>query len=668
MSLFGRTELARSCQSGSASGILLPTCCFQGRSDPSVFNSFPIGPLSACTEGMMAFPVVDPALLAQGFRSNPQSGQSATLAGTDTFQALLALLAPNLVDQARSEPIEEAGTEETSPVVLTGLDQDSEPADEEDDTARWNQELPFANIMHDVRPWVFERKVAPVSGLGARDLTTPVDAQPLERSGGLAEASPERLVGTDGTPPEDSIVPDRDPRLPRPEPEEPSAESQPPVGKPEHPTTQPQVAHPPLPDRVTPQESTAPQPRSDLENPSSPLTTKSQMPTKAVDHGSGDSGMQAGRANRNARQAENSQPMAFAMDLSPEHQSLPPKKAVDPAPLPALGSPLPVPTEASPPIAEGYSPPQDEPSKLQFLNRSLPGPDDQSVATNASKPSMSTRHPVERTRDLQVEMPVEGSADPIVPALPTETLRTKAVSGTQFAESQGQESETGARPRNQDDDHSSNHGDQRHTAATGSATLATSGIGSPSKPAPAPLLDRSPDQAASSADALPAVETPRKDLAAETRSLRIPLEPLGAGPIEIRLAQSASGVQVRVHAAHGETRQVLQDNLTELVGNLRTQGFETHQVSLPNDATVPLPAEAIDAVHNSRPPGEAFSQERISSPDYQEIALPNPDQTSYDSHPDRQNQSWREANKRRKGQSKPASGTTKEASWLLSRV
>ncbi|MBL8217364.1 MAG: flagellar hook-length control protein FliK [Bryobacterales bacterium] len=199
-------------------------------------------------------------------------------------------------------------------------------------------------------------------------------------------------------------------------------------------------------------------------------------------------------------------------------------------------------------------------------------------------------------------------------------------------------------------------------------TLTPDGNGTPAQPTALSETQPSPDPARVSLEgALPSLEPERKDLPAETRNFRIPLEPLGAGPVEIRLAQSASGVQVRVHAAHGETRQVLQDNLSELVGSLHTQGLQTRQVSLPADATVPLPADATEAVRNARQLSEPVSQERLS-PDYLQTAPASPDQTSYDSHPDRQNQSWREANKKRKGQSKPNPAAPKEVSWLLSRV
>jgi flagellar hook-length control protein FliK len=163
------------------------------------------------------------------------------------------------------------------------------------------------------------------------------------------------------------------------------------------------------------------------------------------------------------------------------------------------------------------------------------------------------------------------------------------------------------------------------------------------------------------------VETGSPTVQREARDFRIPLEPTRGGPIELRLEQRDGVVQVRVHAASADTRQALQQNLTELVSTLSEQGLLTHTSTPTADLTTtePLVKQQVNATESLETSGldiDPGSLEQQTG----ESDNRGPEQQYADDRDGRQSWQWREHHRRRRSNPWIWADTTKEVPWLIS--
>jgi hypothetical protein len=164
------------------------------------------------------------------------------------------------------------------------------------------------------------------------------------------------------------------------------------------------------------------------------------------------------------------------------------------------------------------------------------------------------------------------------------------------------------------------------------------------------------------------VETSRPTVQREARDFRIPLEPTRGGPIELRLEQRDGIVQVRVHAASADTRQALQQNLTELVSSLNEQGLLTRSTSASTtdlattEPHLKQPVNATEGVATS----ELEADIGYLGPQTGEPGNPGTEQQYSDERDGRQSWQWRQHSRRRRSNPWIWADTTKEVPWLMS--
>lgn len=587
------------------------------------------------------------------------------MAVKDSFQALLALLAPNLDrSQVSKDPTIDDGTDGAPSFLSQVPDPEPGTTEEESEAVLVRQEVPLAIFVPDARPWILHETVTP-------ETVTPFpNTQKSIWNGGPEKDTAGRAGSVMGCGPEHVIVPDDSSSGSTPAlelesgqaeraPDEMFSGNQSPATSQDPLPAQTQVMPPPLPNAgVAPREWAPEQPADGSEVTQESENAKVGTPAKAVEKHASPSGIQKGDAGRNTAPAESRQPLAFAIQMSPDRQRSPTTTAANPMALPPADGPLPMPREAGPRmLGEGPRSP-DLPEVQEPAQPEVP------LRAGGFEQQVTERAPEGQIGEAAIE---NATRDPKLPSKGINEKGVTAIPGTQSSDEQHQEGRGGGRSRVSEEEQRGNPRDARHATGTPGAAVNPGGLVTQAEPASFP--DRTPEPAVESpVDVLAAGETDRNEVTPEARNFRIPLAPLGAGPVEIRLAHSAAGVQVRVHAAEAQTRQALQNGLSELIGSLETQGFETHQVTLPADAAVSLPAETLEAARGTKQPADPAPLERPSSTEFRAVTQPNSDQTSYESHPDKQNQPWREANKKRKGQAKASSVRTKEVSWLLSRV
>lgn len=613
---------------------------------------------------MMAFPLVDVVALPQGTNPNRQSANPNATAVVDTFQSLLALFAGMGAEQVG----EDASTDEPTPgnsdeeAPGTGTSMPEENGEQEEWIPTPRIEQPPPALLVDCRSWL------------VYELTALAVQQPNTMVPELAQVV-------------ESVSNNRSPQEPGDN--QTSAEAsehaaEPPVGA-VQPLSQPEMKVPALNEAaqlVSWNTASAPgvepsEPQTDATSYSSPPPANARPVLERISGTDAASTIALGNQSAprqstvsTVRQDElrpgSAQPLAFELELT---ATLRTNSEVPSAKLPVTEVPF-----------------------KQLVNRPGPEKHPSDVAatevgrSHASEPPQETKSdavaaPAAATRSTQDDLPqhrrdteairpsVQDAASGLVKApearitTPASANRPVDTDSRNGFSNESKERENKGPQNRKTEPEDGKAVQAAPTRAIGEHVLTTgqgAALGAPVVPAaergqavntpPSPLLS----------EIAPTDLKPKESVPVETRDFRIPIAPPGVGPVEIRLAQSASGIQVRVHAADGDTRQALQQNLSDLVTNLSQRGLETQNM------TIPATKDSSDPVRGQA--GDVIQQERLGSIQPHDIVSSSRDQASYDAHPDRQHQPSRDSNKKKKAQQKSSSEGAKEVSWLMSRV